>query len=175
MALPVFKYHPDPLATGSVIESNAVCRCCGQNRGYIYTSSVYASEDLDNEICPWCIGDGRAAENFGATFVDDRPLREAGIEEAIILEVTTKTPGYDTWQGDVWLSHCNDACAFLGDAPKEDVVKIANEHIQVNGGEWIDAEMMKEIAKGYRPKGSPAFYKFKCLHCNVIFYAMDFD
>jgi uncharacterized protein CbrC (UPF0167 family) len=175
MVLPVFKYHPDPLNTGSVIKSDKVCRCCGQNRGYIYISSVYSIEVLHNEICPWCIADGSVAKQFDATFVDGHPLHEAGIDEAIILEVTTKTPGYDTWQQGVWLSHCNDACAFLGDAPKDDVVKIANEHIQVNGGEGIKTEMMKEIAQGYQPKGSPAFYKFKCLHCNEILYAMDYD
>ncbi len=33
MSLPTFKYHPDPLATGSVIESNVECVCCGQARG----------------------------------------------------------------------------------------------------------------------------------------------
>jgi hypothetical protein len=175
MVLPVFKYHPNPLVTGSVVESNSVCLCCGQSRGCIYTSSVYAAEELHNKICPWCIADGSAAKKFGATFVDSHPLYQAGIEESIILEVTTKTPGYDTWQQEMWLSHCNDACAFLGNASKDDVVKIANEHIQINGGEGMDAELMNEIAKDYQPKGSPAFYKFKCLHCNEILYAMDYD
>ena len=175
MVLPEFKYHPNPLATGSVVESNTVCLCCGESRGYIYTSSVYAPKELHNEICPWCIADGSAAKKFRATFVDSYPLYQAGIEESIILEVTTKTPGCDTWQQEVWLSHCGDACLFLGDASKDDVVKIANEHIQVNGAEGMDADVMNEIAKRYIPKGSPAFYKFKCLHCNEILYAMDYD
>ncbi|MCU9953286.1 CbrC family protein [Burkholderia pyrrocinia] len=34
MSLPAFRYHPDPLATGSVIRSDARCMCCGDARGY---------------------------------------------------------------------------------------------------------------------------------------------
>ncbi|REJ66450.1 MAG: hypothetical protein DWQ31_14945 [Planctomycetota bacterium] len=33
MALPVFKYHPDPLDTGAIAASDAICACCGQSRG----------------------------------------------------------------------------------------------------------------------------------------------
>jgi uncharacterized protein CbrC (UPF0167 family) len=175
MNLPVFKYHPDPVATGSIIVSGVQCRCCGESRGYVYTSNVYCTEELDGEICPWCIADGSAAKKFKATFVADMPLRQYGMDEEIILEVTTRTPGYETWQQEVWLTHCQDACAFLGEASREEILAIANEGLQVTGGEWIDGEMMKSIAKNYRPKGSPAFYKFRCLHCNQILYGMDFD
>jgi len=173
--LPAFKYHPDPISTGSVIRSDAKCRCCGERRGAIYTSTIYCVEDLENDICPWCIADGSAAKKLNATFCDDRPLREAGIEASIVQEITTKTPGYDTWQQDVWLTHCKDACAFLGEASKNDVLSIAFEGLQVAGGEEMDAKTIRIIAQNYRPKGSPAFYKFKCLHCDKILYAMDFD
>lgn len=37
MTLPKFKYHPDPVATGHLVESDTACACCGQVRGYIYT------------------------------------------------------------------------------------------------------------------------------------------
>jgi len=173
--LPSFRYHPDPLFTGSIIQSNTKCSACGQSQGYIYTSTVYSSHNLEDEICPWCIADGSAAQKFKATFCDDLLLIEAGIDAAIIQEVTTWTPGYDSWQQDVWLTHCNDACAFLGDASKEDVLSLANNGSQVAGVEWIDQETMRGIAQNYRPKGSPAFYKFKRLHCGQILYGMDFD
>ncbi|BAX63298.1 CbrC family protein [Burkholderia stabilis] len=42
MSLPAFGYHPDPLATGSVIRSGARCACCGDARGYVCAGSVYA-------------------------------------------------------------------------------------------------------------------------------------
>lgn len=175
MNLPNFKYHPDPVSSGSIIQSDAKCLCCGKVRGYIYTSNIYCVEELENEICPWCIADGSAARKFNATFCDDYPLQKAGMHASIIQEVTTKTPGYDSWQQEVWLTHCNDACAFLGDASKADVLSIASDGLQVEGGEWIDANTMSVIAQNYQPKLSPAFYKFKCLHCDKIMYAVDFD
>lgn len=175
MNLPVFKYHPDPLTTGSVIYSDTRCRCCGEQRGYIYTSSVYCIGEIVREICPWCIADGSAAEKFGATFVDDYYLIKAGINASIIEEITRRTPGFDSWQAEMWLSHCQDACTFLGDATKQDVVSIADEQIQVTGGEGIDSEIMNNIAENYVPKSSPAFYKFMCLHCGKILYAIDYD
>jgi hypothetical protein len=46
--LPSFRYHPDPVATGSIEPSDAVCRCCGRARGYIYAGPVCA-EAVVNE------------------------------------------------------------------------------------------------------------------------------
>jgi uncharacterized protein len=174
MDIPFFKYHPDPIATGSVVPSIAQCACCGNSRGYLYTSSIYCTDDIEG-ICPWCIADGSAAEKFHATFVDDTLLLQAGLDATIVLEVTTRTPGYDSWQGEVWLSHCEDACAFLGDASKEEVTAIVREGIQITGAEGFEDEAMKAIAQSYRPKGSPAVYKFQCLHCQKTLYAMDYD
>lgn len=37
MELPSFKYHPAPLATGSIVNRQAKCDCCGEIRDYIYT------------------------------------------------------------------------------------------------------------------------------------------
>ncbi len=175
MNLPVFKYHPDPISTGAIIKSDTRCKCCGESRGYIYASNVYSTEELIKEICPWCIADGSAANKYKATFADDFYLRKAGINSSIILDVTTRTPGFVSWQTEQWLSHCDDACAFLGDATKIDVLSIANNHLPVVGGEGIDNETMKIIAQNYVPNGSPAFYKFRCLHCDQILYAMDDD
>lgn len=175
MDLPTFKYHPDPVSTGSVARSDATCRCCGKNRGYIYTSTTYSAVDLANEICPWCIADGSAAKKFEATFNDDYPLLQAGIEDSIILEVTTRTPGFDSWQQGAWLTHCGDACAFLGDASREDLDILLSENLPVAGSEDLEEGMLESIIKNYRPKGSPSFYKFQCLHCNQGLFSMDFD
>jgi uncharacterized protein len=41
MDLPVFRYHPDPIASGSIVASGAQCACCGARRGFIYTGPVY--------------------------------------------------------------------------------------------------------------------------------------
>ena len=35
-ALPAFRYHPDPVATGSVRSADEPCQVCGRRRGYLY-------------------------------------------------------------------------------------------------------------------------------------------
>jgi uncharacterized protein CbrC (UPF0167 family) len=53
---PVFVYHQDPVATGSVAVSGAECVCCGQARGFVYTGPVYGEADVPHgRLCPWCI------------------------------------------------------------------------------------------------------------------------
>ncbi|MFI9835323.1 CbrC family protein [Streptomyces sp. NPDC051913] len=34
--LPVFRYHPDPIATGAVRASAETCACCERATGWIY-------------------------------------------------------------------------------------------------------------------------------------------
>ncbi|QOG23992.1 hypothetical protein FOM02_41000 [Bradyrhizobium sp. SEMIA] len=69
--LPSFKYHPDPVATGSVQKSDVQCICCGQARGYVYIGPVYAAEELCESLCPWCVADGSAHGKHGASFTDE--------------------------------------------------------------------------------------------------------
>lgn len=35
-SLPEFRYHPDPVASGSIVASGATCRVCVEARGYIH-------------------------------------------------------------------------------------------------------------------------------------------
>jgi len=174
--LPAFRYHPDPVGTGSIVPSERACACCGQSRGYVYKRSPYSRHrDLEGAICPWCIQSGRASEKFEALFADDHYLLVAGLDSAIVDEVTKRTPGYETWQGESWLAHCNDACAFLGDATKNDLRNFAAEHAQVALGEAWSQDAIDRLLEYYQPKGSPAFYRFRCLHCGQVLYAVDCD
>src|SRR5262245_31850617 len=105
MNLPVFKYHPDPLSSGSIKESKELCRCCGEERGCIYIRSVYAQENLDESICPWCIAEGRAHDRFDAVFIDEAILPDE-LPEAVMEELAERTPGYTTWQSERWFACC---------------------------------------------------------------------
>ncbi len=174
MNLPYFKYHPDSIATGSVVASDNICRCCRRATGFIYTGPVYAIAELDQAICPWCIASGKAAEKFNARFADSYPLSQKGIPRAIVEEVTLRTPGYESWQQEFWLSHCGDACEFHGDASLNDVRNASQEtkeewmkEYNLGEGEW------NEITTGYIPKGHNAIYKFRCRHCNLILFGWD--
>jgi uncharacterized protein CbrC (UPF0167 family) len=95
MDFPTFRYHPDPIATGSVVVSDTTCVCCGQARGFIYMGPVTADEELDEALCPWCIADGSAARRFDAEFTERAavgdygqwdPVPDAVRDEPIALE-----------------------------------------------------------------------------------------
>jgi len=102
------------VATGSIVASDAVCACCDSPRGFVYTGPVYAQDELEDALCPWCIADGSAAERYDASFTDvgvDVPL---GVPADVLDVVEHRTPSFSSWQQDHWLYHCADACAYLG-------------------------------------------------------------
>jgi len=172
--LPHFNYHPDPLKTRAIVRSDASCACCGEVRGFIYAASVYSKHELDKKLCPWCIADGSAAAKFEASFTDDDPLLRKGIEKSIVAEVTQRTPGYSSWQQETWLSHCDDACEFHGDASVKEVADATSEAKR----EWIFEPKLSEtnwqnITSRYSPDGDPAIYKFVCRHCRQSFFSWD--
>lgn len=174
-ALPKFKYHPDPLATGAVKVSDAICQCCDKARGYIYAASVYAVEEVEF-VCPWCIADGSLGRKYDATLSDGHPLHSAGLSSEIIREVTRRTPGYVSWQQESWIACCNDACEFHGDASRADIQALDEHGLTALSAEsGFSIEDLREIIPHYEPGGSPAFYKFICRHCSQVKYNGDCD
>jgi Uncharacterized protein conserved in bacteria len=172
--LPKFKYHPDPIKTGAIKKSNEVCECCEQARGYVYTSSIYAEQEVEY-ICPWCIADGTAAQKFNGIFCDDYPLEEAGVSEKVISEVCERTPGYNSWQQEIWQVHCGTACEFHGDAQKKDLIALVGAELD----RFLRVEMIKpedwpHILDQYEMGGNPAIYKFICPECSAVIYTMDY-
>ncbi|CAM3967412.1 CbrC family protein [Roseateles saccharophilus] len=167
--LPVFRYHADPLSTGAIEPRRIQCACCGQARGFVYVQPVYATSDLDEKLCPWCIADGSAAARLGASFSDAHPLQKAGLPQDIVDEVSLRTPGYSSWQQEEWLAHCGDACEFHGDASVEDVEDASEatradwrQHYGTTEKQWAAA------TRDYEPAGDNAFYKFVCRQCSLV-------
>lgn len=168
-ALPRFRYHPDPIDTGSVVVSDTTCAVCGRVRGFIYAGPVYAEDDLDDAICPWCIADGSAYETLGATFVDSEAFAD-GTPEAVMAEISERTPGYASWQSEVWPSCCNDATAFLGPVG---ITEVRERHRELEG--FILSHIIYELGisggaatrmlQSLRRDVSPTAYLFTCLHC----------
>lgn len=172
--LPSFPYHPDPLSTGMVVERDTVCACCGRDRGYVYLGLTYAVETYSECICPWCIADGSAAARFGALFNDPHPLEEAGVAAEVIEEVSKRTPGYLSWQQEVWLTHCGDACEFHGDATVAEVQQAA----PATKARWLDDYGQDEASwertvNAYEPGGDISLFKFRCRHCGLIRLGLD--
>lgn len=139
--------------------SDAACLCCRKARGYIYVGPAYTTnrEARDN-ICPWSIHDGSAAERFDAEFTEALLLHRAGISRSIIDAVLKRTPGCFCWQSQQWQAHCSDACAHHGDASVEDVANAARSTIDAWKAErnMTDADW-KNLTTGYEPKDHSAF------------------
>ena len=168
--LPTFRYHPDPIGTGSVELSDKSCACCGHHRGYIYTGPVYAEEEHNEDICPWCIADGTAHEKFDAEFIDAAGVGGYGdwdsVPDSISDEVAHRTPGFTGWQQEKWFTHCGDAAAFLGRAGKSELLAFGAQAVEAiraevgwSGKEWDD--YFQSLDKD----GQPTAYIFCCLHC----------
>ena len=115
--LPQFKYHPSPLSTGAIEDSDAVCDCCGRARGFIYRGPIYCVSRVEG-VCPWCIADGSAHLKWDAAFTDSAAIGGYGrwceVPREVWEEVAYRTPGLSTIQQARWYTHCGDAAEFLG-------------------------------------------------------------
>jgi uncharacterized protein CbrC (UPF0167 family) len=170
MSLPKFKYHPDPIATGSIKPSDTECECCAKQRGYIYVGPVFSVEELSECICPWCIADGSAHDKFDAEFTDAAGVggdSEPPVPDSVVEEVAFRTPGFSGWQQEHWLACCGDAAAFVGRAGRaelerqwpEAIPSIQREAGMVDGPDW------RAYLRTLDKEGSPTAYVFRCLHC----------
>jgi uncharacterized protein len=169
--LPAFRYHPDPLATGSIVESTAACRSCGQSRSYVYNGPVYADDDVpDSALCPWCIADGTAASKFAAEFADVGSGVPTDIADAVLDELSHRTPGFYSWQQDHWLYHCGDACAFLGRVGRpelDDHLDAMEMLLHENDSFGWSGEQSRLYVDSLDADGETTAYLFRCLSCDV--------
>ncbi|MGV3617124.1 MAG: CbrC family protein [Fimbriimonas sp.] len=164
--LPEFRYHPDPLHTGSVKPSEETCRCCGQARGYVYADSMTASEDLEHQLCPWCIASGAAAEKFDCEFTEPDAIE--GVSDEVVEEVCRRTPGFTCWQSDLWWTHCGDAAAYLGPVGKKELDAIGPEAwAGFDATSEMEGEDLARLRERLDRDLGPTAYLFRCLHCGV--------
>ncbi len=169
--LPVFLYHPEPIRSGSIIESDAKCKSCRQSRGFIYTGPVYAEDELDDAICPWCIADGSAHEKFAASFVDAEGLPD-GIAPEVADEITNRTPGFSAWQSEQWLACCGEPAAFVEPAG---IKEIRRDYPQLEGNLMMYIVQELHISGGAARRmlesldrdAGPTAYVFKCRRCDA--------
>lgn len=160
VSLPAFRYHPDPVGTGSIVESNEACERCGEARGFVYAGPTCAVYEIEF-LCPWCIADGSAAHEFDAEFstTDGAP---GSVPRTVLDEVVRRTPGFAGWQQERWMFHCADAAMFLGRAGREQVIATpgAVDSLLVEG--WLE-----DTLRNLRVDGDLTGYMFCCRHCGA--------
>jgi len=169
---PKFKYHQNPFLWDFKTD-DAPCPCCGKVTGYIHEHTAIHEEEIEN-ICPWCIADGSAAEKFGCVFNDVSDID--GIPPERIDELTRRTPGLSTWQDLDWPTHCNDFYSFVDYViwPKIKQMGIEKE-IEQDLSENDSDFSVKEIKKGLHATSSMRGYLFRCLHCGKYHLHVDLD
>ncbi len=169
--LPTFKYMPNPIQanifeTGEIV----VCDCCEQEVEIYYTGGIYAVTEVEY-LCPSCIHSGQAAEKFDGEFQQDLLNSELVNNETYTDEILHRTPGYASWQGNNWVAHCTDYCAFIGYVGWDELVEMGvTEKL-----EHFDGDTNEELAATLRNNGSHQGYLFQCLECQQYIVYSDLD
>lgn len=172
--IPWFVYHPDPVATGSVVRREATtCKACGKARGYIYLGPVYGREDLDEALCPWCIADGTAHAQFAVEFMDRQFIGGGNwdmVPPPVVDEVARRTPGFAGWQQERWFTHCGDAGVFLGPVSRAELESLGPELVravlQESGVAETDWDFY--LSSMDKDRGPVTAYVFRCRHCTAL-------
>ncbi len=182
MELPKFKYHPDPVKTGSIKKSDETCECCGKKMGYIYSGSMYGRNTPEN-LCPWCISDGTAYEKYELEFasimpavIDPNNPSEINCSEKAFNELLHKTPAFSSYQEIEWPNHCEDFCEFHGLAKVSDVKEISEgEKTRLFETSYLDEEELAHLVSGEDSEELHYFLKFKCVKCGELKFQFDPD
>ena len=164
-ALPQFLYSPNCYVDDAFDKAGdgdeRTCGCCGVKSTYYYRG-FYSRENVD-WLCPECISSGRAAAKFDGSFIQDA---ETTISDGSKTERLFKqTPGYVTWQGEYWLTCCDDYCTFLGDAGMKELEEmgIVDEVLAEYGAQ--DAFSLDDVKRCLHKNGDMAGYLFHCEKC----------
>ncbi|MFI6832711.1 CbrC family protein [Kribbella sp. NPDC050241] len=172
-SVPDFRYHPDPVATGSAEVSEDTCELCGEQTGFRSRGPIYGVQL--KEICLGCIADGTAADrlvtpNGPTEFTDVGWGVPDGIPDAVLKEISQRTPGHYSWQQDHWLYHCGDGAAYLG--------RVGWEQLRHDPGalralqsEASEVGLDDSAAMGWISRlsvdGDMTAYLIECLHCGL--------
>ena len=175
MNLPIFKYHPNCYDSNVFekvkTETNTTCQCCGEPTDIFY-NTMYCRETV-NCLCPMCVSSGAAAKKYSGKFVQDAENIDDCADKTD--ELFHRTPGYVSWQGENWLAHCNDYCAYIGDVGAKEL-----EEMGIAEEVFADYAQMNQYdisdVRSYLVKtGSLAGYLFQCLHCEKYRLWVDAD
>ncbi|RYF45697.1 MAG: CbrC family protein [Comamonadaceae bacterium] len=156
--LPSFRYHPDPVRSRVIVASpDTVCPACDKVTGWAYATQPYGLGEQPDNLCPWCIADGTAAERFGSEFVGDT---SGAVAPAVWAELNARTPGYLSWQGERWQVCCDDAAIFLGPVGWKELQAFPEAVASAVAQGWREESLQHATSDG-----NLTAYLFRCSHC----------
>jgi len=126
LRLPAFRYHPNPVATGSVLEPDVRCVCCAEGPRAVHVGPIYAVEDYEEQIYPWCIADGSAREKLDVFVADEEGIGSRPRWDDVPEEVAYRTPKFSGWQQELWWTPCGDGGAYLGPAGRRELEAVGS-------------------------------------------------
>lgn len=183
-SIPKFKYHPDPIKTGSIKLEKIVCTVCGKESNCTYGGPFYSRTDI-GKVCPNCIADGSAAKKYDCEFttiseVDDNDESEDEdklISDDKIDELFHRTPGFYGIQETGWLRHCGDFCEFLGGVSWDNIVELGIEkEIESDYLDtYKDGVDFEEVKQSLKIGGYIGGFLFHCPKCGKYRLLLDVE
>jgi len=172
--LPMFRYHPEPIKTGAFKTGEVViCDCCGGETNVYYSGPFFSIEEIEF-LCPGCIKDGKANTKFDSIFQDYDSCDEVSdIEKQ--NELCARTPGYNSWQQEYWLAHCNDYCAFIGYVGWNEINQMGIEAEIEKDLSANNSESISHIRQNLKNNGNMQGYLFRCLVCGTHRLHIDYN
>ncbi|WP_435237816.1 CbrC family protein [Psychromonas sp. PT13] len=173
--LPNFRYHPDPISSEVFVPSSKICPVCNKVNSLEYVGPFYSIVEVDG-ICPWCIANGKAAEKYDLTFVDEDEIEKVDNEQ-FVDELTKRTPGFFFPQEDNWPSHCGDYCVLIGTSSEVNIESkfdlLQNDILKIIDNLNISEENLKaELIRDNSPLWGTLF---KCSKCDNYRLVADYE
>ena len=139
---------------------------------------VYTEADVDEALCPWCIADGTAHTKFDATFIDLEAFAD-DVPDAIVDEISQRTPGFSTFQSERWPSCCGEPGVFITPAGITEI----RQHYRYLEGELmgyivhelgISGGAARRMLESLNRDQSPTAYVFQCKKCERYLGHVDY-
>ena len=130
-----------------------------------YVGPVFAEEELEHQLCPWCIADGNAADTYDAQFTDLTWRVPDDVSAEVTEVVLRRTPGFNGWQQERWLHHCGDGAEFNGRVGAKELRTLPDARAvllaDMAGYGW-SADQLERFLESLDAGGSATAYLFRC-------------
>ena len=92
------------------------------------------------------------------------------------MELFSRTPGFASFQEDVWQLHCDEPCEFHGQAVSADLRRMTEEAKQrLFANSSLDESEFEHLAKVEDGVELGYYFKFVCRRCGEVLILEDLD